>query len=296
MLITVLQFGLGNQLFQYAIGRAAAERLETTLLLDTTHFKYVELRKLDLTRLRIRARLLPHPVADLLTPGGGRSRLKQTITKVIGMGISTLHDAGEGYDTRILDVGRFTRLEGYWQSERYFAHLRPQLIEELEPKEGLSEPLETFSRRVASEESIALHVRRGDLVTDPHYVATVGVLGTDYYREALTRLKARMPDARAYLFSDDPEWCEKNIPPVFPTELVSGKLTRSAVEDLTVMKRCRHFVIANSTFSWWAAWLGSHPDKQVMAPASFHRDTRKWEGDLLPPTWEKVDPAYAGAG
>ena len=296
MVITVLQCGLGNQLFQYATGRAVAERLGASLLLDATHFAYITLRDLDIRKLRIRARWLPDGVAKLLTKGCGANFFKTWMKTLAGMGIHHFADASTGYDPRILDAGRFCRLDGFWQSEQYFAHLRPALIDELEPREGLPGPVAAFAERIASEESIALHVRRGDLVTDRRYAETVGALTADYYHRALESLKSRLPNARVYLFSDDLEWCDKHIPHVFPTEIVSGRVTRSAVEDLTVMKRCRHFVIANSTFSWWAAWLGNDPAKQVIAPARFFRVPRTWERDLLPTTWETFQPIFEEAG
>ena len=117
-----------------------------------------------------------------------------------GLGFRTFMDATEGYDAHLLDAGRFSRLDGFWQSERYFAHLRPALVDELEPLDGLSEPVAAFADRIASEESIALHVRRGDLVTDSGYAESVGALGADYYHRALQRLKSRLPHARVYLF------------------------------------------------------------------------------------------------
>ena len=292
MVITVLQFGLGNQLFQYAAGRALADRLRTTLLLDTTHFLYLDARALDLRKLRVRARLLPDWLAKLLTPVGGTAGWKTALKSLCAAGVRTLTDGERGYDAPPLAGRRSCRLEGFWQSERYFSHLRPELIAELEPREALSARVAEFAQRLAGEESVAVHVRRGDLASNAHYAATIGTLGPDYYREALERLRERLPVARVYLFSDDPAWCEQHVPKVFPTETVSGRITRSAIEDLTVMKRCRHFVIANSTFGWWAAWLGTHPSKQVIAPASFFRQPKAWEKDLLPTSWETVEPCF----
>lgn len=292
MVIAVLKFGLGNQLFQYALGRALAERHRTPLLLDVTRFSYIKERDLDLPKLRIRARLLPDPVAKLLSADGGTNRLKTLVKSLASRVCPTRIDREEGYDASVFEGGRGCRLEGYWQSERYFAHLRARLLAELEPKDGLGVELEDFSRRLPAEDSVALHVRRGDLVTNPDYARTIGSLPAAYYAEALERLKARLPGAKVYLFSDDPAWCGKNIPPVLPVEIVSGKVTRSALEDLTIMKRCRHFIIANSTFSWWAAWLGDHPSKQVISPARFFRQPRAMETDLLPAGWETIDAGF----
>ena len=142
---------------------------------------------------------------------------------------------------------------------------------------------------------MALHVRRGDLVSDAYCVENVGALGLAYYEEALSRLQAVEPRARVYVFSDDPGWCAENLPKVLPMEIVSGRQTHSPVEDFVAMKACRHFVIANSTFSWWTAWLGRHPEKRVYAPAQFFRVPRAWEVDLLPAEWEKVPSSFLPA-
>lgn len=292
MIISVLFAGLGNQLFQYAVGRAVAERQGTGLLLDATRFAYVRERGLDLPELKIRARLLPNGLAKLLEPGGGANRFKAWAKRLASRGCPSVVDQEAGYDERVFEAGRTCRLDGYWQSARYFEHLRPQLLAELELRDGLPPPLAAFARRVEAEESVAVHVRRGDLVANAYYAATTGALGAGYYAEALTRLQARLPAARIYVFSDDPAWCQQHLPSTLPTEIVSGNVTRSALEDLMIMKRCRHFVIANSTFSWWAAWLGCHPAKQVIAPTHSSRQARGWQGDLVPATWETLDPAF----
>lgn len=292
MVIAALQYGLGNQLFQYAAARTVAARIGAPLFLDAAHYQYIQTRDLELRRFRVRARFLPDALAKLLTPEPGQNRVKTLLKTWASSAFRTLNDPEQGYDARVERLGWFSRLNGLWQSERYFAGLRPRLLAELEPREPLPEEAAAFVQRAAEGPSVALHVRRGDLVSDPHYAETVGALGSTYYEAALTRLRARQPDARVYVFSDDPAWCARNLPGVLPLEVVSGRWTHSPVEDFAAMKACRHFVIANSTFSWWTAWLGRHPEKQVIAPARFFRAPRAWEIDLLPPEWEKVDPAF----
>ena len=291
MIIAALQHGLGNQLFQYAAARAVAARTRAPLFLDTTHFAYDQTRHLEIHRFNVRARTLPLELAKLLTNGPGGNPVKTALKSLVGLGIHTLTDRAEGFDPHVARLGWFSRMDGMWQTERYFADLRPLLLAELELRDP-PENVVAFARRVAEEPAVALHVRRGDLVANSHYVRTVGVLGAGYYQEALTRIKARVPGARVYVFSDDPEWIAQNVPTGLPTEVVSGRLTHSPVEDFAAMRACRHFIIANSTFSWWTAWLGAHPDKQVFAPARFHRESQPWEADLIPANWETVEPAF----
>lgn len=292
MIITTLQYGLGNQLFQYAAGRALAERLHAPLFVDAVHYHFIRARELEITKFNVRLRFLPNFLAKMLMREHRTNPLKSLLTSVACAGIHVLNDEEKGYDPRVKKLGWFSCLDGLWQSEHYFADIRPQLLKELEPREPLPTLVSQFIERVKAEPSVALHVRRGDLVADPHYAETVGALGPDYYHAALTRLQERFPDARVYVFSDDPAWCAEHLPTMFPTEIVSGRWTHSPVEDFAAMKACRHFVIANSTFSWWTAWLGTHPEKRVIAPARFFRVSRAWESDLLPASWEKIEPAF----
>ena len=184
------------------------------------------------------------------------------------------------------------RLDGFWQSERYFRQIRPQLLQEFEPREPLPGPLLAFAQRVAGEASVAVHVRRGDVTIKSQYATTAGALAIPYYAQALERFAAHIPDAKFYVFSDDPAWCREHFPPTVPMEHVSGVLTRTAVQDLMLMKHCRHFITGNSTFSWWAAWLGQHPDKRVLAPGRFFRVPGAWEKDLRPAEWETAEPIF----
>ena len=292
MVISVLEHGLGNQLFQYAAGRAVAERLGATQFLDKVRFSYNASRALGITQFRIRARLLPDRVASLLDISADARGVKSWVREFMQRQITTLKDAQKGYDEGIASVKGACRLDGYWQSERYFRQIRPQLLEELQPHESLTGALADFVGRAANEESVAVHIRRGDVTIKSLYATTAGALAVEYYAEALKRFASRIPSAKFYVFSDDPAWCEKHLPRIAPMEIVSGKLTTSAVQDLTVMKHCRHFVTGNSTFSWWAAWLGNHPDKLVLAPARFFRVPVAWEKDLRPPEWETMEPIF----
>ncbi len=292
MIICALQHGLGNQLFQYATARALAERTGAPLWLDATHFDHVHNRALEIGKLRVEARFLPSALARLWTPNPGAGTLKRAVKSLAGRVVRTLRDEERGFDPRVGRAGWCTRLDGMWQSARYFAHLRPRLLAEFEPRAPLPPAVAAWVRRVADEPSVAVHVRRGDLVANPEYARSFGTLGPGYYREALARVEARVPGARVYVFSDDPAWCERHLPGVLPTEIVSGRMTRNAVEDLAAMKACRHFVVANSTFSWWGAWLGTHAEKMVIAPARFHRETRPWQVDLVPESWETLEPDY----
>jgi hypothetical protein len=292
MVVTKLNGGLGNQLFQYAAGRAVAKQSGAPLFLDTTLYSPANYRNLDITQLNIRARLLPNRIANALDQAPTNNFLKRSAKGVIGKRFRCMDDKQQGYDSAVRQLGWFSRLDGYWQSELYFLHLRDELIDDLKPVKELSDPLQQLIKRVSEEESVAMHVRRGDLLSNRSYAEDYGALSAEYYHEALRRMRTYAPHANIYVFTDDPQWCHEHIVPTAPMNIVSGKTTNSAIEDFIAMKMCRHYITANSTFSWWSAWLGNHSAKKVIAPTRFFRKIRPWEADFIPPQWDRVESRF----
>lgn len=132
---------------------------------------------------------------------------------------------------------------------------------------------------------MSLHVRRGDKVDVPTASGKYASLAPSWYATALEEISRRNGSiGTVYVFSDDPEWCRSNLAPAYPTVVVEGN---SAHDDLHLMSLCRHHVIANSTFSWWAAWLDPRADKIVIAPATWRRDRTK--PDAVPPGWIQIE-------
>jgi Glycosyl transferase family 11 len=279
MVIAKLCGGLGNQLFQYATGRAVAIRTGAGLYLDRNDFDATNYRRFELEAFRLGCRVLPPRVAQFFDGKPGRSIFKRVGKHAASLRLNRLIDRCEGYDPRIEQTGGHVWLGGFWQCERYFTGVRERLLDELSPRP-----------------EIAVQVRRGDLVTDPVYSRTFGTLGREYYSKAIELVAAGLPNAHLFVFTEDRIWAEQNIPPIRPMTIVSGSLTRSDVQDFIVMTHCRHFVIANSTFGWWGAWLSRHEDKRVVAPARFYREPRAWEKDLVPTKWLKVDAELIGPG
>jgi len=223
-IVTAIRGGLGNQLFQYAAGRALALRRNTDLAVDLSWYDnraFPYWRPYELGSFHVQT--VP---------------LKGTFRTVY----ESANEKVRPFLPDVLDAPDGTRLLGYWVDERYFADqaatIRADLSLSTKPIDGVS-----------------LHVRRGssDIPGDFH------VLPVSYYREAVERF----PDAALYVFSDDIGWCRRNLKLGRPCDFVEGG---SAVEDLRLMSSCRHHIIANSTFSWWAAWLNPDPGKIVVRP------------------------------
>ncbi len=185
-------------------------------------------------------------------------------------------------------LARAVYLRGYWQSDRYFSDISSTIRKELtypEPPTGKNAEL---LARIREEDAICLHIRRGDYVSDPHTAAFHGVCSSAYYDRAIARLLPVAKKPIFYVFSDDPEWARSNIIPPGETIYVDHNSCTEPFEDLRLMSACRHFVIANSSFSWWAAWLSDRAGKQVIAPQKWFQSEEKDTSDQTPTDWYRI--------
>lgn len=279
MIFARLNGGLGNQLFQYAAGRAASLRAGVDLALD--------LRALDgrvghavygLDKFAIAARVegvaMPPPrggVAYALWRAG------------LSGGPRFLRERG-GFDARVLRARSGTYLHGYFQTEDYFADQAGALRQDLcFQAEAEGEVAEWLSVIAEDTHAVSLHVRRGDYLAEAQ---RGGICDAGYYRRALGEVAARIgAGPNVYVFSDDPAWARENLS-FAQGRVVSSGGGRHPAEELRLMAACRHHVIANSTFSWWGAWLNPSAAKVVVAP-------KRWTLDgahdaICPTSWLRV--------
>jgi hypothetical protein len=263
-------------MFQYAAGRALALRRDTDLQLDVgwlaprSRFTY-ELRVFEL------------PVELISTYRHmRRARVKELLRLAPPVRLQDWRRTAFTFDATVLDLPRNARLAGYWQSEKYFADYEEAIRADFEFHQPLDERNAALADELATGTAVAVHVRRGDYVTDPVARSFVGTLPTDYYTAAAERVRGHAPDARFYVFSDDPEWCRSHLQLGGPTTIVDHNQDRGHV-DLRLMTICRHHVIANSTFSWWGAWLARPEGQVVVAPKRWAVDSDA--GDVVPDRW-----------
>jgi hypothetical protein len=270
--------GLGNQMFQYAAGRAVSLRLGVPLSLDLSWFaapKGDTPRTYELECFGIRPRPRFAAVHELLGP---RPKL--------------LKERGFPFDPAIHAARDGAVLSGSWQSWRYFADCDA----EIRCAFSLPQPFDPLDAAVARQigsagpASVSLHVRRGDYANSPKTSAHHGVLPVSYYVEAveLVREAAALRSPQLFAFSDDPEWCEANLHLGYPMTIVAHNGPTRGWADLRLMTHCRHHVIANSSFSWWAAWLASNRTGTVVAPKQWFRDPRIDTTDLIPERWYRL--------
>lgn len=279
-----LSGGLGNQMFQYAAGRALAHRLGHPLSLDLSWFQGRGDRHFALAPFHIAAslerawpRLPPAMQAQL-------SRLSRRWAPRI-MGAPVFREPHFHYVPAFAALAAPVFLEGYWQSERYFRELREPLLQDFSLRQPLPASCQPILAAIGNSDAICVHVRRGDYLSNPVAAKVHGVCPVDYYQQGVAELSASLARSHCFVFSDDPEWVRASLAFTCPMTVVDVNGPAEAHFDLALMAACQHFVIANSSLSWWGAWLGQAAGKRVIAPARWFLTSDKDSRDLLPESW-----------
>jgi Glycosyl transferase family 11 len=284
MIIVNIFGGLGNQLFQYAAGRQLAEMNHTTLKFDIKNLKKDKQREYSLHHFNIKEVFCTSFDKTIIK---GRERIKKLLNKDKPGAIYT--EQSLNFDKKVVELGNNTYLDGYWGNEKYFKSIENIIRREFtiaQPAVGMNE---MYIQKIKSTNSVALHVRRGDYVTDKKTNAFHGVCSISYYREAIAYLSAKFSNLFFYIFSDDMPWVRENLEiNEFSVDYVEHNRNH-AHEDLRLMYSCKHNIIANSSFSWWGAWLNNYPDKIVIAPEKWN-NIPGYNADL-PEKWVRMhDP------
>ncbi len=290
MIVTELIGGLGNQMFQYALGRALAIKYGTALKLDVSSFERQALRRYALDELMIEATVLTETERRRLALGDGLSaRIRRMAAAAFGIQpVSIVRERSFSFDATVLNAPSHSYLQGYWQSWKYFHAIDRQLREEFTSRNKLVGENAATAARINTCTAVSVHVRRGDYVQDPHTARYHGVCGPDYYAAAERLLRERVGDIDLFVFSDDPSWAEANLRFSSNSVVVRHNPPDRDYEDLRLMTLCRHHIIANSTFSWWGAWLCQNPGKIVIAPKKWFAEAKLDTSDLIPEGWIRL--------
>jgi hypothetical protein len=189
------------------------------------------------------------------------------------------------YDASILSLGPHAYIDGDWQSYKYFDDIRDVLQKDFIVKQPLPKHIEDLKKDIYSKNSVCVHVRRGDYVGNQYHE----VVFKEYYDQALEILATKTTIEQVYVFSDDILWCKQNLifayPVVFVGEDYAGV---RATGHFELMRSCKHFIIPNSSFSWWAAYLALNHDKIVLTPKHWFGDVTKDTSDLIPSEWIRL--------
>lgn len=286
MIIVRLTGGLGNQLFQYAAARRLAQVNDAGLKLDLSPFGRNPARAYALEPFNLQATIAaPQEVAWF----NGREKVRQVKRRLhnfLPRQRWTWAAQSSGYfDPTILALKGNVYLDGAWQSEKYFQDITPVVREELTFQEEPQAANRRLSEQIQQTEAVSLHVRRGDYAADANTRRVHGLCSLEYYHAAVLYLLERIPAAHFFVFSDDPGWARENLRLDTALTIVTDNSAGKAYEDLRLMSQCRHHIIANSSFSWWGAWLGANPGKIVIAPRQWFAEFEYDIQDIVPAEW-----------
>ncbi len=268
MIIIQLKGGLGNQMFQYALYKELKHRGKDVKIDDVSGFVDDNLRTPVLDRFGVSYDKATREEIISLTDARMDfwSRVKR---KLFGRKTTRI-DENEGmFDPRILELEE-AYLVGYWQSDKYFSS--PEVIAEIQetfgkrPQEIMHDSVSWSTlQQIECCESVSIHVRRTDYLDEEH-IMVHNLCSEKYYKNAITMVREKHPNAVFFIFTDDKEWCKNHFKGhnFITVELSEGENTD--VADMLLMSRCKHHIIANSSFSWWSAWLNDTTDKMIIAP------------------------------
>jgi hypothetical protein len=291
MIVVQLAGGLGNQLFQYAAGRSLAYRLNTELKLDISKFKRPSDRKYALSPFNIIENFVSGKELMLIKKSSHslKNFIVTTCCKIIGKDpLTPVKESGFTDLENFFSLPDNVYLEGYWQSEKYFSEIREiirddfRIITEQDPVSN------KMSDLIQKSDSVSIHIRRGDYVSDPKTNYDHGLCPQKYYDIAIEKIEACIEDPVFFIFSDDPSWVQKEFKIFHNHILVNINKPDKNFEDLRLMTLCKNHIIANSSFSWWGAWLSENPDKIVYAPKKWFNNPAYNSKNLIPDGWTRI--------
>ena len=281
LVISNIKGGFGNQLHQFGTGLAQAIKLNAEFKVDLSFFeedKYKKWYKLDKINVNI----------DIATPEEIEILKSKPDASILYRGLKKLgfhHQYAKktdivdiyGFepDNRILNLKESAYLSGWCAKEIYVRPIRSILMEQFRPKEKLSQSAENYLQSITSTNSVSIHIRRGDYLELEHFFR---IIPLDYYKDAVEEIYKRVQDPVFYIFSNDLNWVKDNLDfvhnPVFVDVSAVENYTGFAdIEEFEIMKNCKHNVIGNSSFSWWAAYLNNNESKIVITPKKWFNDS-----------------------
>jgi hypothetical protein len=282
MIITEINGGLGNQLFQYAAGLSLAEKHQTQFKINVDFKQADTSRTLGLSHFNI---FLESATPEEIKHYSPTSILFKKILSYLPLALQKFYKERQfSYQPDFEKLGPNVYLKGYWQSERYFSTIATQVKDIFTLQPHFYSNILPLIEEIKQTESVSIHVRKGDYLLHPYsdYYAT---LESAYYNNALAALQDNLPQLKLYVFTDDPKWVKENLALPIPYTLISGVQTRSMYEDFQAMLSCKYHIIANSSFSWWTAWLSAREGKKVVAPKEWFKNGPSDTADLIPKSW-----------
>jgi len=283
--------GIGNQMFQYAFGYAISQKKRGFFKLDISDFKTYSMRNYELGLFNINTAFAFKEEVEKL-----KYKDENIFAKVLRKVRKKERTLSEQYykephfnfDQKVYDIKEDVYFEGYWQSERYFKKYRKDLLKQFSLSKEIHLHSQQYKIKIENTESVSLHIRRGDYVTCTQANSVHGTCTLDYYKDAVLIIEEKVKSAHFFIFSDDLDWVKVNLDFIENITFVELAEDIPDHEEMFLMSQCKHNIIANSSFSWWGAWLNKNPDKIVLAPNKWFNDSSINTQDLIPEGWIRL--------
>lgn len=286
MKIVQLSGGLGNQLFQYSFGVHLHQIQKEEIYYLYNHDANVTPRSLELHQLGISPKLINSVQLNELQYES--NKLIRHLREKTGLANYLKLREDSGTEITQNQDPRHQIYIGYWQDYRYVQSSQPQLLKSLQ-KTSLSPRSQNFLSSVEQNTSVAIHIRRGDYVTNSKVSQVLKALPLSYYITAIELLKRKITQPHFYVFSNDAQWVHQHFPKYIDYDYVDWNTGSYSYQDMILMSKCSHQIIANSSFSWWGAWLGKKQDQIVISPRQwFAPETDIDTKDLIPNDWYQI--------
>jgi hypothetical protein len=292
MIIAGLKGGLGNQMFQYAAGRRLALKHQTCLKLDTSFLEqknedHITVRRFELSLFNLEADFATaREISDV-------RNFKNRLFSKLNLGSQNpyVQEKFFQFDPAILRLPDNVYLDGHWMTEKYFTDVESVIRNDFSFRNPVLPQGRNILDRIQSGNSICIQVRRGDYVLNPKVLQVHGVTSIEFFRRAINFISSKITNPEFFIFSDDSTWCVDNFGDLQSVCFVEKELEKHGAKNsdyLQLMSRCKHFIISNSTYGWWGAWLSNTPGKLVVAPTNWFVDKTRNTQDIYPESWIKM--------
>jgi len=285
----ILKFngGLGNQMFQWAFARMLEITSDVNVFFEMSYFSKGYARPYQLDIFNIEANF----VEDIKT----KFKLsilwffREFLRRKRVLGLTFFSERQFNFDPTIGKIANNTYIEGFFQSEKYFKSIKEELREDFKFILPMDEENVSLSQRMVAGNSVSLHIRRGDYVQKQRYSDTYATCSLDYYRRGVEYIAQRFEEPTLFIFSDDIPWARGHLKLPYKCIYVSHNTGKKSYEDMRLMSFCKHNIIANSSFSWWGAWLNKNENKIVIAPQKWFNDDEIIQTDVIPEEWVRLE-------
>ena len=287
MIIVKLMGGLGNQMFQYSFARFLSLKfnhdikLDINFLLDRKPVLNFTYRDFELNNFNFNYEFVKDYDLNLF-----KFNLYNKFITKFRLKSSNLYLREGSSDISKIPFSKNIYLDGFWQNEKYFLEIRETLLEDFNLTNYLVSQHQYILNENFNHNTISVHIRRGDYITNDHNNSYHGTCSIDYYLSSINYIKKYINNPKFLFFSDDIEWVIENFNTLNINKVfITNEISKNSISDLFLMTQCRHNIIANSTFSWWGAWLNNNTSKIVIAPSKWTNVDNSHLENIIPNTW-----------